>query len=260
MHLPVVSFMHLIDRIAHTNRWSKRPTAEKLAITLGGLAVCLAGPALTTGPAVLLLNTALALFAARLPARVYLAVLGFPVGFLLASAPMLLVSLDFADGLSFAWRPDQLPVATALVARAAGAASCLTLLALTTPVHAIVPSLRAIGLPAFLVEIMLLTYRLVFVFAETVASGYNAQTARLGYVGWKRSLRSSGMLAAAFFQRAMDKARRMETGLAARGFEGNLAVLPEDGAAASKARLAAIAAGLSALLVFGFAAERFLNV
>ncbi len=252
--------MNLIDRIAHTNRWSRRATAEKLLVCLGGLAVCLAGPALTTGPLVLLANILLALFAARLPAKVFFAVLGFPIGFLLAGAPMLLVSVDFSHGVALGWRPDQFPVAVGLIARAAGAASCLTLLALTTPVHAMIPSLRKIGVPAFLIEIMLLTYRLIFVFAETVARGYNAQTARLGYVGWKRSLHSLGLLAAAFFQRAMSRAQHMEVGLAARGFEGDFHVLAEDGVAASGARCALIVAGLSLILVLGFVAERCVHV
>jgi cobalt/nickel transport system permease protein len=252
--------MNLIDRIAHTNRWSRRATAEKLLVCLGGLAVCLAGPPLTTGPLMLLANTLLALFAARLPAKVYFAVLGFPIGFLLAGAPMLLVSVDFSHGLGFGWRADQIGVAAGLVGRAAGAASCLTLLALTTPVHAMIPTLRRIGVPAFLVEIMLLTYRLIFVFAETVARGYNAQTARLGYVGWKRSVNSLGLLAAAFFQRAMSRAQHMEVGLAARGFEGNFPVLRDDGVAASGLRCAAIGAGLSLILILGFVAERFVHV
>ena len=222
--------------------------------------VCLAGPALTTGPLVLLVNTLLALFAARLPAKIYFTVLGLPVGFLLAGAPMLLVSVDFSHGLSLGWRADQLGIAAGLIGRAAGAASCLSLLALTTPVHAMIPSLRRIGVPAFLIEIMLLTYRLIFVFAETVARGYNAQTARLGYVGWKRSVHSLGLLAAAFFQRAMSRAQHMEIGLAARGFEGNFPVLREDGVAASGLRCTVIVAGLSLILILGFVAERFVHV
>lgn len=252
--------MHLIDRIAHGSRWARHPTPEKLLLCFGGLAVCLIGPPLTTAPAVLLLNVIIALAAARLPARVFLAVLSLPIGFLLASLPMLLISLDLTNGFRLGWRPDQLGIALELAARTAGATSCLVLLALTTPAHAMIPYLRRIGVPAFLVEIMLLTYRLVFVFAGAVSTGYAAQTARLGYVGFRRSLHAFGMLAAAFFQRAMDKARRLETGLAARGFEGDLAVLPEDAPPVSPLRCLFTATALSAILAFGFLAERFLHV
>lgn len=252
--------MFLIDRIAHTNRWTRKPTGEKLLLALGGLVVCLAGPPLTTGPAMLAVATAAALFAARLSAAAWFGVLLLPVSFLLAGTPMLLVSVDVSHGLSLGWRPDQLPVAAALVARSAGAAACLTLLILTTPVHAMIPPLRRIGIPAFLVEIMLLTYRLIFVFAETATRGYHAQDARLGYAGFRRGLNSLGMLAAGLFQRALERARHMEIGLAARGFDGELPVLPEDAAAASPLRCAAIAATLAAVLAFGFAAEHYFNV
>jgi len=252
--------MHLIDRIAHTSRWSRRPTTEKLLLCLGGLAVCLAGPAPFSGVLSFAAACALALGAARLPARAFLGVLALPLGFLAASLPMLMLSVGFGPGLAVSWRPDQAPVAAALFARAAGATAWLALLILTTPAHAMIPQLRRIGVPAFLVEIMLLTYRLIFVFAETAAAGYHAQAARLGHAGWRRAVHSLGELAAALFSRAMTRARRMEIGLAARGFEGDLPVLPEDDAPAAGMRLALIAAGLLLLLACGFAAERLIHV
>jgi len=252
--------MYLIDRIAHTSRWSRRPTPEKLLLCLGGLCVCLAGPAPWSGGIALVAALGLGLAAARVPARVFLGVLALPLGFLAASLPMLLVSVNFTHGFTVAWSPDQIPVAVALFARAAGATAWLALLILTTPAHAMIPQLRRIGVPAFLVEIMLLTYRLIFVFAETAAAGYHAQAARLGHVGGRRALRSLGGLAAALFARAMTRARHMEIGLAARGFEGDLPVLPEDDAPAAPARLALIAMGLVLLLACGFAAEYLVHV
>ncbi|MBN2751742.1 MAG: hypothetical protein JXQ84_03440, partial [Rhodospirillaceae bacterium] len=173
--------MHLIDRIAHTNRWSHHPTTEKLLLCLGGLVVCLIGPAPFSGGMAFTAACALALGCARLPLKAFIAVLGLPLGFLLVSLPMLMVSVTFTGGLSLGWRPDQAIVALSLFARAAGATAWLTLLVLTTPAHAMIPCLRRIGVPAFLVEIMLLTYRLIFVFAETAAAGYHAQAARLGH-------------------------------------------------------------------------------
>ncbi len=252
--------MYLIDRIAHTNRWTRRPTPEKLFLCLGGLVLCMAGPAPVTGLLTFAATAACALFAARVPPRAYAAVLGLPIGFLLAGLPVLMISVDLSGGPLLSWRADQIPLAAALIGRAAGAVSCLTLLILTTPVHAMIPGLRRLGLPAFLVEIMLLTYRMIFVVAETAASGYAAQAARLGYSGWRRSLRSLGMLAAALFQRSMTRARHMETGLAARGFDGNLAVLPEDAPPVSALRCAAIALLLGGLFACALWLESLIHV
>ena len=52
-----------------------------------------------------------------------------------------------------------------------------------------------------------------------------AQEARLGWHGWRRSIRSLGLLIAMLLPRAMESARRLEMGLAARGFDGNLRML-----------------------------------
>ena len=81
------------------------------------------------------------------------------------------------------------------------------------------------GIPAGLVELILLIYRLIFVFAERAMTGQQAQAARLGYIRLDRSLRSLGWLAGTLFQRALHQARRMEIGLAARAYRGELRVL-----------------------------------
>jgi cobalt/nickel transport system permease protein len=252
--------MYLIDRIAHTNRWTRRPTAEKLFLCLGGLILCVTGPAPAAGTLMFVAASCCALFAARIPPRAYAAVLALPIGFLLAGLPVLMVSVDFSGGPLLAWRADQWRLAAALVGRAGGAVSCLTLLILTTPVHAMIPGLRRLGVPAFLIEIMLLTYRLIFVVAETAAAGYTAQAARLGYSGWRQSLRSLGVLAAALFQRSMTRARHMETGLAARGFDGNLTVLSEDAPPVSAVRCAAIGLLLAGVFACAWLSEGMIHV
>ena len=76
-------------------------------------------------------------------------------------------------------------------------------------------------------EIALLTYRFLFLLADTAIAMDAAQAARLGHDGFKRRLRSLGVLAANLLPRAMDRARRLETGLAARGWEGEMRVLPQ---------------------------------
>ena len=74
-------------------------------------------------------------------------------------------------------------------------------------------------------------YRLIFVFLERAEVGRQAQVARLGYDGPRRSIRSLGWLAGSLFQRSLDRGRRLETGLAARGFTGDLPQLGSDRAA-----------------------------
>ena len=91
--------------------------------------------------------------------------------------------------------------------------------------------LGRLGVPRPVRELILLIYRLIFVFLERAAVGRQAQVARLGYDGPRRSIRSLGWLAGSLFQRSLDRGRRLETGLAARGFTGDLPQLGSDRAA-----------------------------
>jgi cobalt/nickel transport system permease protein len=74
-------------------------------------------------------------------------------------------------------------------------------------------------------EIALLTYRFLFLLADTARAMNAAQGGRLGHVGIRSRVRCCGHLAANLLPRALDRARRMEIGLAARGWTGSLAVL-----------------------------------
>ena len=217
--------MRAIDHYAWTNRWRDRHPAEKLLPAGGLLVLTLLLPPLTTGPLVLV-GTALAtVYGAGVPLRAFLAMLAAPAAFLLAGAPFLAMSISFADGFNLDLPADGVRLALSTTVRALAAVSCLTFLTLTTPLVDWVPLLRRAGIPASVIELILLMYRLIFVFAERALTGRRAQVARLGYARFDRGVRSAGLLAGNLFQRALAHARRLEIGLAARGYAGELRVL-----------------------------------
>ena len=80
-------------------------------------------------------------------------------------------------------------------------------------------------MPEILIDLMLLTYRTLFLLDDCRREILQAQRSRLGYRTMRLALRSSGLAAHALFCRAIDRAVRMERGLAARGYTGRLAVL-----------------------------------
>jgi cobalt/nickel transport system permease protein len=69
----------------------------------------------------------------------------------------------------------------------------------------------------------------------------------MGHSSLRRSYRSSGVLAAAVLTRSWDRARRMQDGLAGRGMETGLRVLPEV-LPSSRAFLASSVAGLAGIV------------
>ncbi len=218
--------MRALDRIAHSSAWRTRGTGGKAVLCLGLMGAAMAGPEPFSAPLVLLAAAVLALLSARVPAVVFFGVLAAPAGFLATGLPVLAVSVDWADGPVLAWSAEGAWRAAALAVRSLAAVSALALLALTTPPSRLVGLLRRLGLPAVVADMALLTYRLLFVVGDAAATGARAQAFRLGYRGWRRTLHSLSLLTVGLLSRTLDRARRMEIGLAARGYAGALPVLP----------------------------------
>jgi cobalt/nickel transport system permease protein len=242
--------MHLrhadIDECAYGNAWRERHASEKLLLAGGMLALAIGLPPF---PAALLIAGGMAVFslcAARIPWRVYLRVMIVPAGFALISAAAVMVSLTSDLRLEVAPRGAQ--EATRILARSLAAVSCLSFLMLSTPVEEIVSLLRRLGMPAAIAEVMLATHRFISIFAETAQTMWQAQTARCGYATRRRAWRSVSLLAASLFVHSLDRARRMETALAARGYEGETIWL-EPQRKASAASLCAIAGAELAVVV-----------
>lgn len=236
------------DRLAQTSRWRKRALTEKALLALGLLALALTLPPWPGGA--LVLGAALACtIAAGAPLGAWLRLAAPPLAFVATGAATLMLDID-GNGLHLAADGGR---AVLVVLRAMAAVSALLLLAVTTPATELVHGLRRLGLPAEFTEIALATYRFLFVLSDTAAAMQAAQAARLGHMGWRRRIRSAGLLAAALLPRALDRAHRMEIGLAARGFEGGLRTLtrhrPAKAAALARIGVAlAIIGGLGAWL------------
>jgi cobalt/nickel transport system permease protein len=214
--------MSPVDRAAHLNRWRHRSLTEKALLALGMMGLAIALPPGPGAPMVAGVMTVAALFGARTPPKIWLACAAAPLGFLLVGAFSLAFQID-SHGLSLS--PGGLAAAARLVARSFAALTCLLFLALTTPATDLIAGLRRLGLPNEVAELALLIYRFLFLLGDTALAMDSAQAARLGHVGAKRRVRALGLLIANLLPRALDRARRLEVGLAARGWSGDLRVL-----------------------------------
>lgn len=217
--------MHSLDALAYTNPWRARHPAEKAALALGLLACAVALPpwpgAVIVGVAAL--GVLLGPVALR-PAQVLRAVRA-PVAFIAVGSVPLLVAVG-GDPL-VRWDPAGLGPAAALAGRAVAALLCLVLLAATTPLADTLPRLERLGVPPAVVEIAALMYRLLFLLLDTVVTVREAQAGRLGFRTWRTTYRCVAGQAGAIFVGAFDRARRLEAGLALRGYTGSLRVQVE---------------------------------
>jgi cobalt/nickel transport system permease protein len=232
-----------IDDAAWASAWRHRSPADKLLLSVGLVVCALALPAWPGSVLVGLTAVALALGPARVPARTFGRAVRLPLAFILVSAVTAVVEVG-RDGLG--WAPDAAARAGSLVGHALAGSAAVLLLATTTPMSDLLPALQRLRVPAAVVEVASVTYRLLFVLLTSLTTIREAQTARMGYATLRGSYRSSGALAAAVLTRSWDRARRLQDGLAGRGLETGLRVLPET-LPASRRFEAATVAGLAAL-------------
>lgn len=232
-----------VDDAAWASTWRHRAVGDKLLLTLGLVLCALVLPVWPGSLLVGLTAVVLALGPARVPARVFGRAVRLPLAFVVVGAATAVVQVSTAG---IGWAPDAAATGGALVGHALAGGAAVMLLATTTPVSDLLPALRRARVPAAVVEVASVTYRLLFVLLESLRTVREAQTSRLGHSTVRRSYRSSGLLAAAVLTRSWDRARRLQEGLAGRGMTTDLRVLPEV-LPSSRVFVAASVLGLGAL-------------
>ncbi|SFL53996.1 cobalt ECF transporter T component CbiQ [Geodermatophilus ruber] len=233
-----------VDDAAWGSAWRRRAPGDKLLLSAGLVVCALLLPAWPGSLLVGLTAVVLALGPARVPARTFGRAVRWPLAFVAVGA---LTAVVTVDGGGLGWAPDAAARAGSLVGHALAGSAAVLLLATTTPMSDLLPALRRLRVPAAVIEVASVTYRLLFVLLDSLRTIREAQAARMGYSSLRRTYRSSGALAAAVLTRSWDRAGRLQEGLAGRGLETGLRVLPE-ALPSSRAFLAATVLGLGALV------------
>ena len=223
-----------VDAAAWGSPWRHLAVADKVVLVFGTLLVNLLVPAWPTTAVVVLGLSLAATTLARVPWRLWLTALALPFAFVLTGVLAIAVDVGgVTQGSTVWWSWGQFAVTAESAARAgtvlgrsAAGACAVVLLAVSTPMVDLVDAGRRLGVPGPAMDIAALMYRLLFVLWESAVTIRSAQAGRLGYVGFNRSLRSSGSLAAAVLVRAWSRSQRLERGLAGRGYTDDLRTLP----------------------------------
>ncbi|MFD6461348.1 cobalt ECF transporter T component CbiQ, partial [Streptomyces roseolus] len=230
--------------------------AEKAVLGFGLTlcAVCL--PPWPGAPLVAAATLAVLLGPAGVPGRPRWRAVRIPRGVCVTGAGPRRVSVGGPGGL-VAWAPDGPAHAGELLLRTASASLGVLLFAFTTPVSDVLPRLVRAGVPAPVVDVALVMYRIVFLLLDAQGKVRQAQAARLGATTRAAVWRSLAGLGATSFVRAFDRAQRLQSGLAGRGYDGTLRVLlPE--APVSRPFLAATGGLLAGLVALALVLERLL--
>lgn len=211
-----------IDDAAWSSAWRDIGLSGKVLLSGGLLSIALVLPVWPASVLVVFTSAALILGPAGTSLSTTLRALTIPLSFIaLGSLPVAAsVSIDPAWGV-------QIDAGTVLQAaetagRATAGTMAILLLAFTTPMTELLNGLRRAGVPAACVEIASLVYSMLFMLLDSVRTVRRSQAARLGDDSLARSVHSSASLAAIALTRSWDRARRLERGLASRGYAGEL--------------------------------------
>ena len=213
----------LIEQCAYGNRWRFVSPAAKAVFCLGGFVAAFAAGRAEVAFAVATAIAAITLLGAGIPAGRYLRIALPPLGFLLLGCLSLAYSLDFAPGSNdfvVHWLPAGWAPIERLASRSSAALAALLFLALTTPMVDLIALLRRLKMPEVLLEIMVLCYRMLFVFSEALHDTRTAQAARLGYATPALTLRSLGSLTASLTLQIWQRAHALHVAAQSRNNDG----------------------------------------
>lgn len=215
-----------LDTWAYVNHRHDR--AIENAIFAGGLlllAVLL--PPFPSSLTIFVVSICAATFGARVPVRVLARAMAVPFLFIIIGILPMLLTVQYVEGKGPIVEIHRTGMIAALSVgqRTLGAAASLILLGVTTPISAQIEIFRRLRVPNVLLELMAMTYRMLFLFDGILVRMITAQASRLGYRNLQIGFRSGGMAVAGLLSRIPVRTQSMERGLAARGYSGDLTVL-----------------------------------
>jgi len=236
----------LIEQSAYANRWRHVAPAAKALFALGGFIAAFAARQPLAAMVVAGLIVSVTLAGAKVPVGRYLRVAAPALFFLGISCLSLAFSLNLDNDGQFQSlhpTPAGLQKVAEVGARSLGALAALLFLVLTTPLIDLIALLRRLKTPEVLLEIMVLCYRMLFVFSAAVHDTVTAQSARLGYATSRLALRSLGGLAANLTVQIWQRAHDLHVAAQARNNDGPLRFLEPTFANAGLDSILAAASG-----------------
>lgn len=214
-----------LDHAAWSSPWRTRSLRDKAVLSLGLLLAAVTLPPVPGGLAVAGVSLALLLGPIRVGWARLVRISWLPVVSILIGVATVAVSPSWDAGPRLQVTAAGVTMAGELAVRAVAATLALFTLACSTPMVDLLSGLRRAHVPDPLIEIASLVYRLTFGLLESAGAIHAAQEARLGYANRRTAMRSASLGVAALFLRSWDRARRLEAGLAGRGYEDSLRTL-----------------------------------
>lgn len=219
-----------IDHYAYQSRWREvNPLTKALAyIVLLLVALC---SIWLVQLVILVVLAPITCYVTRISFSKYCKWMMVPFAFLMVSVVGILLSFDWSNSrmlasfhigsLYIGVSAESLWVAQNAFFRSLSCLAVTYLFVLTTPFDQLIQIGKRIHMPKALLEIILLTYRFIFIFLDEVAAIKRAQTLRFGYISLRTSYRSLGMLITMLLSRVISRYSQMTIALETKLFKGD---------------------------------------
>lgn len=219
-----------IDHYAYQSRWRTISPLTKAIAFLMLLLLALCSNAIVQS-ALLVILAPVTCYNSRISFNKYCRWMLIPFAFLLASVMGIILSFGWDNQQMLLSIPlgsfyigvhaDSLLIAQHAFLRSLSCLAVTYLFVLSTPFDQLIQIGKKSHLPKVLLEIILLTYRFIFIFLDEVAAIKRAQTLRFGYISAKTSYHSLGMLITMLLSRVLSRYSQMTVALETKLFKGD---------------------------------------
>ena len=204
-----------IDKLCYMSKLRYVNAGEKCFFSLASVILCIVSRSIPAALLLLLASTYLTVKKGGISLKRWLKYMTLPLAFLLLGTGAILINISRTPLDAFA-----LPLGSVyLTGSRAGALQAAQLI--------LTGVLKACRLPRLFTELMMLTYRFIFLLLENASAMLLSQDARLGNRSLRTVLKSRGLLASMLFIRAMRQAGSLYDAMEARCYDGQIQVLEE---------------------------------
>ena len=225
--------MLIIDKYAYNNRLRDFNPFYKILLVAIGLLIATSISNNYINIGIFVLMVFLTTYVAAIPFGNYLKILIIPMSFLFISIIAILLSVSdkniyihslkigrYFIGVS----KESILTSLNIITRVLASMSLTFFLSLTTPLNNLIRVFNRMKLPSILIELIVLTYRFIFIFLEESINIQRAQEVRFGYIGFKNKINSIALLIRSLFIRVFIRYREMVNSLDSKLYNGEFKV------------------------------------
>lgn len=228
--------MILIDKLAYSSAIRNKSPFLKGAFAIGSLCICVTSRTFTISAIVLIMMIIATLTLSKTSMEHYTKLMVAPLSFLLIGSIAIIVNISpepvgivnvHVGSVFLIVTLSRVIYGIRLIFVSMASVSCLYFLILTTPMTDLLYMLKKMKCPDLIVELMMMTYRYIFVLMDMAAAIMTSQNCRLANENASTAIKGFGGMLSVLLIRAMQKARFLYDAMESRCYDGTLKVLCE---------------------------------